>query len=691
MLLRGGLSVAFLVFHRDKYGQEAYSVHMIATLFKSSVLLAGISSLAVPSNAVQEQLGWGRATQILTGTNASNAAIASTVAEWKTLQQSSGYGFERYATFLIAHPGWPGELGMRRMAERALDTPGWSPATATAFFRRFPPLTGTGRTRYAEALASTGAASEANAAARAAWIAGGQTPVEEARIQAFFPAALGPADHDARMDMLLWQGATLAAQRQLALTSAARRPLFEARLAFRTNAPDASDRAIATQAMGAADPGWLADRATWYRFNGASNSARGTLAQRSALATRPASPEAWFEVLLTNARAAANDGQTAVAYDIARKVDDAYPAGTDISTRPLGERDDYTSLVWLAGQAAFKQMNRPADATGLFLRYANASRTPTTQSKGFYWAGRAADAAGHRDEANGYYARAAGYRDLFYGQLAMERLGQPLTAPGAPVMRPVAAATRTAFFQRETVRAAQYLGATGAWADQTAFIRQIANDATTDSDHVLATEVARTLGRPDLGVMVGRSALQNGLSDYSTVGFPSVRVPVASESDWTMIHAIARQESQFDRAAVSHAGARGLMQLMPGTARETAGKIGLSYDAAALTTDTDYNIMVGSSYFRKIFGMFGSYPLAVAAYNAGPGNVNKWLRANGDPRMAGGPEMIDWIEAIPIYETKNYVQRVLENAVVYDLLNPSRARSSGPNRISWYLGKRTPG
>lgn len=664
---------------------------MIATLFKSGFLLAGVSSLAMPADAVQEQLGWGRATQILTGTTASNMALASTIAEWKSLQQTSGYSFDRYANFLLAHPGWPSEMALRRSAERTLDLPGWSPSTAVAFFRRFPPLTGTGRTRFAEALAATGAMSEANAAARAAWVSGVLSPGNESKILTSFPGALSPVDQDTRMDMLLWQGSLLAAQRQLALTSFARRPLFEARLAFRTNAPDASDRAAATQLVGAADPGWLADRASWYRVSGASNSARGTLAQRAPLAVVPGSAEEWFEVLLTNARAAANDGQTTVAYDIARRVDDAYPAGTDVSMRPYGERDDYTSLVWLAGQAAFKQMNRPADATGLFLRYANASKTPTTQSKGYYWAGRAAEAAGNRAEANGYYARAAGFRDLFYGQLAIERLGQTLTAPAAPVQVPVATGIRAAFYARETVRAAQYLGTTGAWEDQTAFVRQIAIDAKTDTDHVLAAEVSRTLGRPDLGVMVGRSALQNGLSDYSTVGFPSVRVPVASQDDWTMIHAIARQESQFDRAAISHAGARGLMQLMPGTARETAGKIGLAYNASALTTDTDYNIMVGSSYFRKIFGIFGSYPLAVAAYNAGPGNVNKWLRANGDPRMAGGPDMIDWIEAIPIYETKNYVQRVLENAVVYDLMNPAHARSSGPNRISWYLGKRTAG
>ena len=129
---------------------------------------------------------------------------------------------------------------------------------------------------------------------------------------------------------------------------------------------------------------------------------------------------------------------------------------------------------------------------------------------------------------------------------------------------------------------------------------------------------------------------------------------------------------------------------MPGTAREQAGKLGVGYNPASLTSDTSYNIQLGSSYFQRIFNMYGSFPLAIAAYNAGPGNVNKWLRATGDPRT-GGTDMVDWIEAIPFMETKNYVQRVLENAVVYDLINPQRAKSRGPANLSWYLGKNRPG
>jgi len=134
------------------------------------------------------------------------------------------------------------------------------------------------------------------------------------------------------------------------------------------------------------------------------------------------------------------------------------------------------------------------------------------------------------------------------------------------------------------------------------------------------------------------------------------------------------------------------MQLMPGTAREQAGKLGMGYNPGSLTTDTSYNIMLGSSYFERMMSYYGgSYPLAVAAYNAGPGNVNKWLAANGDPRMPGG-DMLRWIELIPIFETRNYVQRVLENAVVYEAMNPERARFRGTQAVlSRYLGKQTPG
>ena len=614
-----------------------------------------------------------------------DGAIAASIAQWKAIGQTDALPFDSYAGFLMAHPGWPSEAANRRAAERQAANA--APANAIAYFTRFPPQTGAGLVAQARALQASGRPGEAQAAARAAWRKGGLSANDEVMVATGFAGALTPDDHDARMDALLWQNATGVAARQIAYTSAGRRPVFEARLAFRTNAANAADLAMRTQDQYAGDAGYVADRATWLRNSGASPTARSWLARPRTLASRPGDVEKWYEVLLTNARGAQADSQYQLAYDIARQVDDAYPSGTDVSTKPYVERDDYTSLVWLAGQVAMKQLGRPADAMVMFERYGRGSQAPQTRAKGFYWAGRAAEAAGKSAEAASYYARAGGYRDQFYGQLARERTGRPLVAPpaiGAPAIAP---AVRQAFANRETVRAVRFLGQIGSGQDQTAFVRQIAAAATSDTDHLLAAELSREINRPDLGVMVGRSAMQNGLSDYSVAGFPTVSVPTGYEDNWTLIHAIARQESQFDKTAVSHAGARGLMQLMPATAREQSGKIGISYDPASLTTDPNLSIMLGSSYFQRIFGIYGSYPLAIAAYNAGGGNVNKWLRANGDPRT-GGTDMVDWIEAIPYQETRNYVQRVLENAVVYDLINPARAKSRGPANLSWYLGKR---
>ncbi|MCM8731328.1 lytic transglycosylase domain-containing protein [Hephaestia sp. GCM10023244] len=668
---------------------------MVAAL-KISMLAVALSGAAVSAQLTPEQMRW-YATQLNSVMPQSAPAnipadpLAEALLQWKRFQQSDNFPFESYAAFLTAHPGWPGETAMRRAAEKAMNPAGgWSPAAAVAFFRKYPPLSNAGKVRFAEALMVTGDRAGALAAARDAWVSGSLATVDEAKVIGGFSSALTPADQDARMDMLLWQGATAAAQRQIALVTPANRPLFAARLACQTKTADAAMLVGQLSDEQRRDPGLIADRASWLRDTSQSPAARALLAQPHRLSKRPASVAAWYKVLLTNARAAAADGQYLLAYQIASQVDDAYPDGVDLEAQSYAEKDRYTDLVWLAGRAAFDKLNRPRDAQAMFDRYAKPFPTAHTRSKGLYWAGRSAQAAGDAEAANAFYTRASAFGDAFYGQLAAERLGKPLAPPQRLTAVTVPMTDRAAFYNREVVRAAQFLGQAGDHDDQTAFVRQIAADAATLTDHRLTDELSRTLARPDLAVMVGRNMLADGSNDYNAVGYPSVKLPGAHQDDFTMIHAIARQESQFDRAAVSHAGARGLMQLMPGTAREVANRIGLDYQPSSLTVDTDYNIQLGSTYFKRMYANYGSYPLAVAAYNAGPGNVNKWLAANGDPRT-GAVDMIAWIEAIPFTETRNYVQRVLENAVVYDLLEPARARSRGPARLSWYLGKSTPG
>ncbi|MEK6637451.1 MAG: lytic transglycosylase domain-containing protein [Pseudomonadota bacterium] len=610
--------------------------------------------------------------------------------EWKNLQQSDNLPFTSYANFLGGYSGWPGEMAFRKNAERAIRSGVESPDQVIAYFRQMPALTPMGNLRFAEALSARGFGNDARVAARNAWIGGTLAPQDENLILGTFADAIQPGDNDLRMDRLLWDRSINNAMRQILLVSPAKRAVFEARLAMLSKAPDAAAKAQAVFELAKNDPGFLIDRNWWQRNTGQLPQARNLLAAPRQLATTPLDAEKWLGALTLTARGANNDAQWSTVYNIARQLNDTYPAGTDVRERPFAERDDYTTLAWMGGSAAFNKLGRPADAIVLFELYANAAKSAQTQAKGFYWAGRAAEAAGQRENATRYYGRAGQYFDQFHGQLALERLGRPIAVPVAQRAVEISGSTREAFENSSLVKAAKLLGQQGQWADQTKFIRTIAASTNSDVEAVLASELATKIGRPDLSVMVGRSARLAGLGDYLRTAFPQVQVPQEIAPSWTMIHAISRQESQFDRQIVSRAGARGLMQLMPGTARETAPSAGVSYDPASLN-DPIYNIRLGSTYFSQMMDKYGgSYVLAVAAYNAGPGNVNKWLRANGDPRVPG-TDVLDWIERIPLSETRNYVHRVLENAVVYDLINPKGANIRSRTPLSAYLGKSQPG
>ena len=251
-------------------------------------------------------------------------------------------------------------------------------------------------------------------------------------------------------------------------------------------------------------------------------------------------------------------------------------------------------------------------------------------------------------------------------------------------------AQRQAFQNKRLVRATRLLGQQGRRDEQALFVRALAESLDTEADRVLAVELGQQIGRQDLAVWTARSARNNGEAFYVRAAFPTHYSQVPGGRLWSMTHGITRQESSFDRSAISFAGARGLMQLMPGTAREQAGKMGMAYDYSRLTTDPAYNVSLGSAYYARLLNTWGgNHVLAVASYNAGAGNVRKWINAYGDPRQPS-TDVVRWIERIPFTETRGYVQRVLENSVVYDKLNPQSASASSIH-LSNYLGKSRPG
>lgn len=605
------------------------------------------------------------------------------VARWKLLVANPGFGFDDYSGFLLAYPGLPEESKLRSYAEAALERESVAPHRIVAFFDRFAPLSNRARAHYALALSVLGRP-EARQVALNAWRGGPMNDAIEGAIFALLGPSLTYDDHDTRMDALLWAGAGAQAERQLLYVSPAKRMTFAARLGL-VNGKDPAAAGIVLPPEVMQDAGYVYNRSRMLRTGGQSSAAAALLAARPRLPAPPREPRKWVGELLAVARSA--DANSAVR--IAGSIDDTFAPGTDVSGQSYAIRDDYTSLMWLGGTKALWSLGDGRRAAPLFWRYGAAARTPQTRSKGFYWAGRAASQGGDAAEASRYFELAAQYPDQFYGLLALERLGRPLPPlTSSPAALPTAD-ERQDFNDRPLTKAVREVARESDWRTAVQFFKELAEQATSEAEHVLVAQLAQELGRRDLGVILGQAAHIDGHGIFRKTSYPLI--PIPQGSNWTFIHAISRQESQFAMNAISHAGARGLMQLMPGTAREQAGKMGLEYDSQALFSDAGYNLMLGDGYFRRMLEYYGgSYPLAVAAYNAGPGNVNKWLKANGDPRN-GSVDWIEWIEKIPLPETRNYVQRVLENAVVYEAMYPNRAIYKGANPLSFFLGKRYPG
>ncbi len=617
----------------------------------------------------------------------SEGKIPAALQRWKMLSAPGNYSFNDYASFLMLYPDWPNADDMRKKAEQAINPLSYSPNQVVAYFDRLPPVSNEGSAKFALALDSVGDKARAEAQARAAWRGGALSDEDEGRVFRIARGTLTSADHDARVDRLLWSRSTRGAERWIAYTSPQRRPAFAAALAMRIKAPDADLKMQEAGALASSEASLLVAQADAMRAAGNGLAVRELLANRRNLAAPAPVLKDWYQLLLTHARAAKNDGQYDMAYRIASRVDDAVPAGLVLANQDLATRDRYTSLTWLAGSVAMDRLGRPRDAVNMFERYATAAKTAQTRSKGFYWAGKAAAKAGEPSSAARYHEQAAAFYESFFGQLALEQLRRPLPqVPRVAATPPILADGNVPPVHLAAALAAKY----GSWRDQSNFFRAIARHADDREEYKAAIGLSQKLGRPDLAVMAGRAARADGIPDLLGNSYPTVNVPAAHSQTWTLAHAIMRQESQFDRAAVSHAGARGLMQLMPGTARETSGKIAMAYRPDALTVDTDYNIALGATYIERMLTYFGgSYPLAIAAYNGGPGNVNKWLKAYGDPRT-GSIDMMEWIEKIPLSETRDYVYRVLENAVMYDHLHPEKARVRSATPLTTYLGKATP-
>lgn len=568
------------------------------------------------------------------------------VLHWMALIHASPQGrFAEISAFIGQNPEWPGQRTLRRQAEEALS--GQSDAVAAAWLKRYPPVSAAGLVRQAEILIDRGDTAGGTAALRAAWITGDFDAATEKDFLARHGAALRPQDDSARLDRLLWERQGAAAHRMLKRVSPGERALAETRLALLAMRSDAPILYTHIPAALRTDPGLLFDEARWDRKRGDIAAAVAILLSEKG---DPVHPEAWWHERRLIARHLLAQNQP----DLADRI---------VAQHGRLTGDDDAEAEFLRGFIALHFKKEPAVAFDHFSRILPYADTSFLKARAGYWGGRAAETEEKSALAEKWFAVGAAHMATFYGQLAAHQLGQD--APPHPQPEPVpTAAERARFDGNELVRATRLFFAAGYPDLGRLFLLHLAKQAKSAVDFGMLAGLAEEEGRLDLGIAVAQCAVRAGFP-LMRHGYPDIALPSGGATEHALLLAIMRQESEFDPQATSPVGARGLMQLMPATARTIADEIKLPFSPARLTTDGSYNIRLGSAYLQSLIDKFGgSYALAIAAYNAGPGRVQQWLTQYGDPR-GGQIDMVDWIELIPVDETRSYVQRVLENLQIY--------------------------
>ncbi len=570
---------------------------------------------------------------------------------WRRAVSDPDMSFFELDAALVQLSEWPRTNVIQSEAEAKIDTSGFTPEQTIAWFEARTPRSGRGKIAQAEALLAAGQRSEGLEALRATWRSDLLPLTVQRDVARRHAGVLSRADHEARVDALLWQGHRNSARALLSYLSADQRRLAEARIAL-IGRERGVDRAITRVPNALSNAPSLAfERAKWRRRAGRGDDALPLILDVPAdIPTDEARTRVWSERKIHIARALADD-DVATAYRLA-------------ANSGLTRGVQFAEAEFLAGWLALRRLDQPEMAAPHFDRLAAGVTTPVSKSRAAYWRGRAAEALGDGHGARDSFQEASAHATTYYGQLAALRIGT--TRTDIPPQAAPSDAARTQFQSRDLVRAMQLLAELHEVHLFRVFAYHLDDSLDDPAEIALLAERARSYGQDGVATRSGKSALARGIV-APDAAYPTIALPeLASDApEAAFLLALMRQESEFYTRAISPVGARGLMQIMPATARSTARQIGAPYRKNWLTDDTDYNIQLGSAYLAGLLDDFdGSYVLAAAAYNAGPSRARRWISAYGDPRSPD-VDAIDWVESIPFSETRNYVQRLMENVQVY--------------------------
>jgi len=561
------------------------------------------------------------------------------------------YNFTKIAAFMRRNPAWPGLAGFARTAEDLIpqDLPS---ARALSWFDEHPPRSARGMDMYLEALLIAGREDDARAVLSDWWAAALLSRDDQRLLYRKYHEYIGREAHRRRFDRLLHAGAYSNAKGIARVLGDEYVKLAAARIALAERNPGVDSLIDQVPAHLQNDPGLLYERLRWRRRNDLNVGAMKILHKAEDL-PRLENPRDWWRERHILIRRLLEDGMHKSAYLLARN-------------HRQTSGFTFAQAEWIAGWLALSFMSKPVEAFKRFEHlYQNVS-TPISKARAAYWAGRAAKAHGQLHVAQGWFEEAARYSTTFYGQTAAAetaRTGQ-IDAPPLPEIGP---ALRAGFERNELIRSARLLNEAGMQEEASDFLWQFAQNEATPPAYLFAAMLAMKIDQPQDAVRIAKKATREGMF-LTAQSYPLMTSYLGDVNlEWALVHALMRQESLFDTRAVSPAGALGVMQIMPSTARQVARKLGIRHDTQWLLSRPDHNIRLGTHYLAQMLERYNNYyPLAIAAYNAGPNRVDRWLEDYGDPRL-GEVDLLDFIELMPIYETRNYVQRILEGVYVYRL------------------------
>ena len=575
--------------------------------------------------------------------------------QWRHLLTAGNQAsFYDYKVFIDRNSQYPRIEKLRFLAEHKLSTSKISPKKIIDWFGQTEPLSGYGKMILGESYALTGDKAKGTKLIKEGWITAKLSKNDLKFFRKKFKKFLDAEDYIKRADYLAWNAKYWDLKRISRYLPKDYELLYTARQILMSKGYGVDQAIKNVPEKFKNDAGLNYDRLKWRRKKGRVDSSAEILLKIKNDRDYLVMPDKWWKEREIISRALIYKKKYEIAYKIS-------------SNHGMTEGSDFAAAEWMSGWISLSFLNDPLTAKDHFQNFYNNVNYPISTSRGAYWLARSYEKLGDREQSNKWYQEASKYLTTYYGQLAFLKLN-PNGKFELKKDLEVDNKYRYIFFNKELVKIVYLLDELKKDKYTKFILRHLANDNINKGSEILAAEIATSIERYDFAIQVSKIASYQKRF-HNKFNYPLISTPKTINGrkipESALILSIIRQESEFDLRANSHAGAKGLMQLMPYTAKLVSKQAKLPYSKSRLTTDPEYNINLGSHYIAGLILQYdGAYPFAVAAYNAGPNRVKYWKKINKDPQKKQ-IDYVDWVELIKFRETRNYVQRVLENYNVY--------------------------